>query len=241
MIVEILAQKYKCGCNRGMTAIEYPSLLGKLNAIIEWDYCKFPPKAGGKEDSPEAEDREFLGEDPELKPGNCFLYRGQVIAVDSNEKLVLVVSETGHGALQRIWDEDIKPELEMMFYTAEVSDVKWEATNTIPSEFSETWRVPYYIYKIWKEHFVKGRGFLETGLCIKTVMESENFIYPIELYLMDWSVRYNPSILDEEEVEVAVNDLLSWFYNNYQRIKPIEEPESKEEDEEEGCTCCSMP
>lgn len=245
MIVTILSQMYKCGCNRGIAAIEKPSLLPKLNAIIEWDLCEFPTKiekikkkvmVRNEEDTQdieqeieeekEVEDREFLGQDPELKPGNCFLFNGQVIAVDSIDRLVLVVSETGYGALDRIWEENIKTELDLKFNDYEINDVKWEVPTNLEEtlkEFDETYKVPYNIYKVWKDRFVEGRGFLKSGLAIKVTLDSDDFIFPIDLMFMDWSVKYKTSQLEEDMVDMAVKECISWFCDNYQRIKPIEE------------------
>lgn len=248
MIITVLGQKYKCGCNRGMTALEKPSLLPKLNSIIEWDLCEFPTKLeekeivtssdGGKDDIKtksmvEVEDRNFLGDDPELKPGNCFLFEGQVIAVDSNDRLVLLVSETGHGALDRIYEETIKPEIELTFNGFEDTNAKWEVPNDSTDflkQFDGEYKVPYHLYKIFKDHFVEGRGFLKTGMVIKATMESDNFVFPIDFCLTDWKIKYKTSQLEEDEIESAVIELLSWFYSNYPRIsapkKKSETPEN---------------
>lgn len=42
MIIEVLAQKYRCGCEKGMADLVIPGILVKLNAVIEWDFCRFP-------------------------------------------------------------------------------------------------------------------------------------------------------------------------------------------------------
>ena len=167
MIITVLSQIYKCGCNRGITAIEKSSLLPKLNAIIEWDLCEFPTKLEkkveketdeeGKEIEVEKEvevgDRNFLGEnEPELKPGNCFLLNGQVIAVDSVDRLVLIVSETGAGALNRLWKECIEPEIDLVFNSYDTEKVDWkvveENQNVVENEYDQTCKVTSNIYKI---------------------------------------------------------------------------------------------
>lgn len=246
MIITVLSQIYKCGCNRGITAIEKSSLLPKLNAIIEWDLCEFPTKLEkkveketdeeGKEIEVEKEvevgDRNFLGEnEPELKPGNCFLLNGQVIAVDSVDRLVLIVSETGAGALNRLWKECIEPEIDLVFNSYDTEKVDWkvveENQNVVENEYDQTYKVPYNLYKIWKDHFVEGRGFLKRGLMIEAKMESDNFIFPIDFLLEDWSIKYKSLQLEEDEVEYAVKECLCWFYNKYPRIKPA--PEAKTE------------
>lgn len=41
MIIEVLAQKYRCGCEKGMADLVIPGILVKLNAVIEWDFADF--------------------------------------------------------------------------------------------------------------------------------------------------------------------------------------------------------
>lgn len=254
MVIEVLSQKYLCDCNKGIYKLQKPGILGKLNAIIEWDFCKFPRKerddseltsdelalkeklnnisnipedeanellsdALNLENTFTVEDRSFLGDDPELKPGNCFLFRGQVIAVNDNDSLVLVVSETGALALDRIWAEHIEPELKLMFNTYETGSVTHEPVdiNNIPENL-ETYNAPYSLYKIWKDKYVKGRGYLEKGMCIKTVIESDTTFFPVTLYLLDWTVKYNPEEIEEDQIETVVHELLSWFYEKYPRL-----------------------
>lgn len=241
MIIEVLSQKYRCGCERGMAEFVLPEILIKLNSIIEWDFCRFPEEIVQEKADPtdensqvverKIEKRNFLGDDPELKPGNCFLYKGQVIAVDSEDRLILIVSETGYGALDRIYEENLKTEFEMMFNEFNVEDVKWEVEESgiIPDEFDEVYQVPYNYYNIWKERFVAGRGFISPGLCLKVTMESDTFWGPLDFYMLDWSVRYKSSQLEPDEVEYAVKELLSWFYDHYKRIKALERQTEKED------------
>lgn len=241
MIIEVLSQKYRCGCERGMAEFVLPGILIKLNSIIEWDFCRFPEEIVQEKADPtdensqvverKIEKRNFLGDDPELKPGNCFLYKGQVIAVDSEDRLILIVSETGYGALDRIYEENLKTEFEMMFNEFNVEDVKWEVEESgiIPDEFDEVYQVPYNYYNIWKERFVAGRGFIPPGLCLKVTMESDTFWGPLDFYMLDWSVRYKSSQLEPDEVEYAVKELLSWFYDHYKRIKALERQTEKED------------
>lgn len=241
MIIEVLSQKYRCGCERGMAEFVLPGILIKLNSIIEWDFCRFPEEIVQEKADPtdensqvverKIEKRNFLGDDPELKPGNCFLYKGQVIAVDSEDRLILIVSETGYGALDRIYEENLKTEFEMMFNEFNVEDVKWEVEESgiIPDEFDEVYQVPYNYYNIWKERFVAGRGFISPGLCLKVTMESDTFWGSLDFYMLDWSVRYKSSQLEPDEVEYAVKELLSWFYDHYKRIKALERQTEKED------------
>ena len=237
MIIEVLSQKYNCGCNKGMTAIEKPNLLSRLNMVIEWDFCRFPEKVVKEKSDPNnpdseeieklVENREFLGAEPELKPGNVFLYKGQVIAVDSEDRLVLIVSETGYGALERIYEDDFKVEFELIFNDYSVNDVTWKVVEdgVISNDYDITHPVPYNLYNIWKERFIAGRGFLEHGLCIETTIDSDDFVFPIDVIMTDWDVRFKSTQIDEEDTELmdlVTKEILSWFYENYKRVKVLE-------------------
>lgn len=171
MIINVLDQMYKVGCGRGINGLEKPDLLNKLNAIIDWTKSEFPPKQVGEEEKQVTdmegniitetvpilkENRDFLGDDPELKPGNCFEYRGQIIAIDDPNTLVLIVSETGPFALERLWDEVISPEIELMYNDYPINSVNIEDVpeNSIPENFEEG-RIDWKYWRIWKDIFTK--------------------------------------------------------------------------------------
>ena len=241
MIIEVLSGKYECNSEVGITKIKKPLLLLKLNSIIEWEFCKFPvektkienPNKLKDDDQDyiivEEEKRDFLGEDPELKPGNKFCINGQIIAVNSEDELVLLFSNTGYMALDRIYDEIFKTEFDLMFGGTKVISVDWKVNDTgeIPEEFDEEYYPPYCQYSIWKDRFLSGRGFVEKGLSINVRLDSENFIFPVDLIMKDWSVKYKSSQFIEDEeignefIQLAVTDTLAWFYLNYPRVKPI--------------------
>jgi len=228
MIIQVLDQKYKCGCEKGMAKLEKPSLLSKLNLIIEWDLCSFPKKKIGKHteqvdeldenDQPTGnkiektvddfgEDREYLGKSPELKPGDCFLYNGQVIAIDNPNTMILVVSETGFRALERIWEETIVPEIEFLFNQSEVSDddeIKYEVEekNSLPGNFEHR-NLRYAYWKIWKERFWTKIIQDQKDKVIRCEVSSEDYIYPITVYLDEWKMYYSPDELEPEMVEEA--------------------------------------
>lgn len=251
MIIEVLSQKYKCGCERGLSELKIPGILNNLNAVIEWDFCRFPLERKELDETEEVvvgqdddgndikesrkkvvefENKEFLGEDPELKPGNVFLYKGQVIAVDSPDRLILVVSETGFNSLERIYNENMKTEFDLLFNDYQIDSVKYEVIEDgiVPDEFDVTYHVPYSLYNIWKERFLTGRGFLEKGLCLKVIMIADDFFFPVEFIMTDWNVRCKSSQFeegDEEMIGFAVKELLSWFYENYRRVKPLDRKE----------------
>lgn len=259
MVIEVLAQKYKCGCNRGLAKFKEPDLLSKLNIIIEWDLCKFPSKTeevdgdvevdvldengnptGEKKKEKvekEVEDCNFLGDDPELVPGNMFLLDGQVIAVDSENTLVLVLSQTGYMSLQRVWDDLIKPEIELVYNDYPVNNVTWKCLDSFNEDYNIEARIPFKLYSQWTSHFVDGRTDLKRDqdgkLNIECVLDSDDFLFPIHLILTDHTAFVKDVEFDEEdgeEMSRAVVETLAWFVENYPRsINPLEVEKQKQE------------
>lgn len=181
MVIEILSQKYKCDCGRGLAKYEETDLLDKLNYLIEWDFAQYPivkdkhievdiPEVdeNGKETGNMLkekvgmdivkEDKDFLKGEQELKPGNCFLLDGQIIAIDSPDRIVLVLSKTGRGSLDRIVEERIDPEYKMV-YGNEDAKIEWEAltSDSYKTEYDGICSIPFPEYRIWRDRFVKGR------------------------------------------------------------------------------------
>lgn len=203
MIVNLHNYSYKVGSQRGITSFEDPEIVKKLNSIIEWDKCVFPPdlsqppsrkicpikdsgelrsvydmiqqarsmkldndaidtliipkvleqykQVNGKdllirrtqdgswweaEQDVYPENREYLGTPPSLKPGNCFEFDGNLIAVDKNEKgeerLILYSSDTGPGALVRIVNEIIEVEYSIFIPTDEFFELRITKDEIVP-------------------------------------------------------------------------------------------------------------
>ena len=252
MVITVLDQKYKCGCNRGINAIEKDFILIHLNSIIEWKFCTFPqrlkegaePDEEGKyKDEDIYEDREFLGADPELKPGDCFLYSGQVIAVDSENRLILIVSETGPKALNRIWEEAIEPEFDMMFGNYLVNRVDYKQINPtlIPTNYEGVQSVPYPIVKIWDEHFIQGRFQQEKELSVELNVDSDEILWPITIYATrtkgTWLFRYNEEDIvadNEDDVKRVILSIVSWFYQHKPRKEYIDKDKLRQEAQEKA-------
>lgn len=216
MIITILRNKYRIGSNKGMTYIDIPDLLFKVNTIIDWDLCTFPPKP----DNMEEQDREFLGKDPELKVGDMFIIgSGQVCAFENENRLILCISESGYGALQRIYDEQISVEFD---YKMNYIGTKVEFNNIqpdqIPKDNVDIYNVPYSTMIMFKERFLMGRP--EYTPFLEVTMETDNFFMPIHLYISDWKILFDQSsCLPEEAFEETTKELMSWFYNNYPALK----------------------
>jgi hypothetical protein len=222
MVIEKLTQKYKCGCGRGMAKLEIPGILGNLNTIIEWENSTLPEGDTAQE----------------LVPGDCFLENAnsQVIAVDGPDVLVLVLSETGPGALQRIWDEKIKVEFDMLFGTLEPeTEISWRAIHELPKDQGtlETYTPPFPVYKLWKDRFVAGRGFVPEFV-IETEYKGDLFFFdPVTVWMTPWTIKYNPSTVPSEMIETVASEILQWFY----RVEPrVYNPHRKDERDEAEST-----
>lgn len=226
MIISISNQKYKCGCNIGMSKLEKQNVLSKLNTIIEWDVINKDVKEGKDKIT-------------ELKPGDCFLFDGQIIAVDSKDCLVLLFSETGFNSLERIYNDVIILEFNLLSGINGTEEVTWESIKDedekkkLLEEFDGEYQVPYNIYKEFRDHFIARRGFTneEGDFCIKAQITSDLIIIPVDILLLKWKIKYKSSQSEERDIKFIVNSALSWFYNNYKRVIP-KEPEEKEEEEE---------
>lgn len=244
MIIELTAQKYKVGCGKGLDMYEEPNLLDKLNYIIEWDFCKMPVSLV------ETVEQEVDGEKlkinvyeedknrvTELKVGDTFLFNGQVFAIDSEERIVLVVSGTGRGALGRFIEEVFHPEYKMMYGNRDV-DVDWELHDEDRGEFDTSLSVPYIDYRIWRDRFVAGREDLvkrkkDNAIQVKATVKVEGFLLPIEIILGDWEAYYRSDEFDEEDremLEEVVRYTLANFVRKYERlVNPIKPTLPKDE------------
>lgn len=233
MKIDILEQKYKVGCGRGINYIDKPGLLTKLNMIIEWPKCNFPKEFDHDEERETGEvddegkpitqvvhifkeNRNFLGDEPELQPGNCFKLDGQLIAVDGPNRLVLMVSETGGLALQRLWEEKIAPEIEMTFNDYDTDDVEMSDVdlNDIPDGL-ESGKVEWRYWNLWRRQFTK---IEKQRITIpEAAVNDLNAPDEIKKILKD-AAKNGTKIIgsgcgeidlgdnDEEEIEVEVND-----------------------------------
>jgi len=231
MVIEISNATYRKGWGQRLDSVSIPGLLAKLNALIEWDHCLFPPKVKEGTENEWEEDRKFLGDEPELRVGLAFKYGNQLLAFEDENTLVLVMSETGIGGLQRVWKEKIVPEINIVFNSDTPEDLQLEKVDAseVPDEW-ETHKIPYEVMKLLRDKMMPGREdlFEKKHMCVKTTMKSSTIVFPIHLYLVDWGFRYDPNELDEDELEFVEKELVAGLYEKYPRIKmSTEDPYEK--------------
>jgi len=225
MIITILADKYRHDNTRYMAVLERPGILNDLNKIIEWDYCVWPIKI--LEDNTVISLTDFLGTPPELKPGNMFSYNiGQIIGIDSPDKLILCISETGPKALNRIDEEIIQREVKLLENQNNI-DITFEVVDEkdIPSNYKEEF-IPYYLNRIFKEKFLANR--YEDNVTLKINIKTDYFIFSsgITVYIHNSKMFFDDmDINDSDQAKTVIDDVMSWFYKKYERVRKTESEE----------------
>ena len=102
-------------------------------------------------------------------------------------------------ALTRIWEEQIKPEIELFFNSNTTSSqIEIEDIDTIfiPADFTASHQIPSYLYKLWRDRCLYGRDWLKENHCLKIVNQSEFTIFPVTYYLTGYRILFNPQDLE---------------------------------------------
>lgn len=219
MLIQFLNQKYAPGHSNDRPTLTKPNLITCLNLIIEWDYVKLP------------EDHE-----PLLQPGDVFTYGSskQIIAVDSDETLVLILSETGPLALERLWADHWEPELNFLDAPSLGGDpeVSWNAVSEVPSGATETFTLDYGLYRAFKERLITGRGFINDWTIEVTYKNPKAWVIePKSFYLTKIGIKYNPNEIEDDLKEYFFFQSLREIWDDTERILPPEPEEKKEEED----------
>ena len=192
MIIEKLSSKYKVGCGRGI-GIDIPDLVFKLNLIIDKKNSAWPEEDG----------------EHELAEGDVFVIDGQVFAVDK-DRLVLVISETGPKAHERILKEVIEPEFEFSCFEDPDNDYAWEITKETTGLTEYT--PPYSWMKIWQEKFLRDQNFTKE-IKIKATITDSMLGLSRSMVLSGFKIYYSEADFTEDERDYFLKKLMSWFYS----------------------------
>lgn len=207
--------------------IKSPGILAKLNSIIDWSKSNFPVKLKDGVDvenqeevtKPEnwIQDSEFLGAEPELKPGDMFKWDSSLYLVNSEDSIILTVSETGILAYERLKDA-IESEYELRFCWDILDNFKPEFTSDSPNlEKLVKMKVPSLYMSILRdklgeeiEKHITSEPFCKIEL--KNVIEDYDF--PINLYTNKFSIFYDEDEMNEHSSNLFFKSLLSWCLVN---------------------------
>lgn len=204
MIITILPQKYDCDCNKGITIESTPNLVKKLNKIIQWDKVTWPEKEEGKPD------KEFLGIQPNLKPGDMLLWDGNILAIKDENSVVLIVTETGPYSVKRfvelVNNENSIETLNNNSTELVVEELDWD--NNPPQNYIEL-RVGYSKYRIFKEGCNNPEILKKNKLKIKNT--SLPIILPTTLYVDGQGIKYNPEEINSNTILDVALLLYNWI------------------------------
>lgn len=210
MIITKLSQKYNCGCGKGMMSWEKPGILNALNMILEWDLC-----VDNSEDNRD-----------HLLPGDVFEFTGitgtkNIVAVDSSDVLVLIISETGPLWIERFINDHIWPEYELMYDSGDVISLDMTRIDSLPSQNLESLALEGIGWD--KMNIIKDRILMRSEHKKEFIYEINlshefNFGIPIKIWLTKNSWRYDPDEVDGEMLSGMAEDVMKYIYQTYPRI-----------------------
>jgi len=224
MIITKLEQKYRIGCGRGMSALKENNLHFIINSIIDWENSIFEKTSDDKTSV----------DDHYLQEGDCFCLGTDpekarvILAMDSDDQVVCILNDTGPYALQRIYEEKIRPEYELQKWHYDKVDVRsWEPLNTNtdfpdPDTLQEI-KIDKPKYKLWRERFERNRGnckFPEAFLKLQ-VISDDTLGMEIPMYWTKYGVfveKTNMFLDVPGFMEDLVGLTMTWMYNEIPEI-----------------------
>lgn len=245
MIITKLNQKYSLGCGKGISAIKEPGLHFMINCIIDWELSGIITSDGELKGPGEPKNIE----DCFLDPGDCFCLgikddgTRMVLAMDKDNQVVCIVNDTGVLALRRVFEEQIKPEFELVKgdYSG-IDELTWVSKNMAtdyPTVDMRALDISKSKYRLWRKRFEEGRGDIKfpEGFLIVSVRGDNTMGQDVKLYFDKYTIRVPedgslfleiPGLLEE-----ISNQALAWMYNEIPVCKPVA-PAPIENKEKEG-------
>lgn len=234
MIIRVLDQKYKIGCNKGISSVQETNILEKLNKIIEWDFVRWPEQVDKEGNTTIKND--FLGIPPELKPGNVFYFDSSVFAIDSPDKLVCILTETGPKTIKRVVEETILPEYDCFNYSDNTKIlsheiIKNDTTIRTKKEYISSWKYS----KQLRDKIIFGRFDLDINDWLKVNINCDELIDEAEVWISHMgSVYVNPVTSEFIVKEKFIQSLIKALNNKWTRAKYVDELEEKQRKEKES-------
>ena len=201
MIIEVTSSTYRKGYGMRLDEVKESGLLEKLNGIVDWNQSSMPPVSADPNDDNWVENREFLGTPPQLKVGTGFKVGNQLLAIEDEDTVVLVMSETGVFGLQRIWRDKISKEISIKEgrNLPEFSEYSVVDIMEIPSNTKKC-SIPYDITRLlFFERIIPHRPEMEglshspAAVCLKASITFSFSVFPAEVYITSTgNIYYNP-------------------------------------------------
>ena len=213
MIINRLSQKYKCGCERGISDYKRSNILAFLNSIVEW-----PWSADHNPDSPKEN----------LIPGDVIEFQSvtgtkTICAIDSEDRFIQIISETGPLAVKRFCEEFIIPEYELSTQnTSGLVSVNWELVedeSILQNSNLEIFNFPDYIkFRIIQDRIIpnniKNRRFIYRFKFSHDLMfgiESEILVTNQCIYYLE------DNLINPDSLANCWEDILGYLYQHVDR------------------------
>lgn len=206
MIIKRLSQTYRCGCERGQSEFKKSNLLTLLNGIIEWDWSNNWNKTSPPE---------------ELVPGDVIEFHSisgtqMICAIDSEDRLVQIISETGPLALKRVCEETVIPEVELLYQSlSSIMSTEIELMNSgsdfsIPVDYEEIMFPDYNKWKIVQDRlYPKNQG----NIYKITFSHDLTLGMPCEILIDSRRIYYDPNeVINPECIPECWEDILGYLY-----------------------------
>jgi len=196
MIIQVLPQKYLCNCNKGISKESNPDLLIKLNKVIQWD----------------KKEEEDTSQPQQLKPGDTIYWNNNVIAINSEDSVVLIVTESGPGSIKRFVDY-VNEEYKFLklgeeyLSNLEVTELDWSH----PTDDLQTNRISYSKLESIKNRCNDPKDVQERNLVITS---SPFTLFPSRVMISGQNSYYDPEYVDPSIAPRLIDILYFWITKN---------------------------
>lgn len=204
MIIKRLSQTYRCGCEKGQSDFKKSNLLTLLNGIVEWDWSGNWNKTSPSD---------------ELVPGDVIEFYStsgtkMICAVDSEDRLIQILSETGPLALKRVCEEAVIPEIDLLYQNlSSIFSVDIEVLEpgfSIPVNYEDLIFPDYNKWKIIQDRlYPKNQG----NIYKITFSHDLTLGLPCEMLIDSRRIYYDPDgIINSECIQECWDDILGYLY-----------------------------
>lgn len=173
--------------------IDIPNLEFKLNSILNKEGSTWPSNV----------------ERRELKEGDVILVEGTLFGI-GHDKLYKLITESGPLSWNRIYEEIISKELDLLNFVDEDYEYSWGKLENLPSENLKSITPDYYLIKLIHEKFWEKHGFDENTVVMVDIVD----FYTRSLYFNGWKVYYSEEDFTEREAEFFIDKSIRYLYND---------------------------
>lgn len=204
MIIKRLSQTYRCGCEKGQSDFKKSNILTLLNGIVEWDWSGNWNKTSPSD---------------ELVPGDVIEFYStsgtkMICAIDSEDRLIQILSETGPLALKRVCEEAVIPEIDLLYQNlSSIFSVDIEVLEpgfSIPVNHEDLIFPDFNKWKIIQDRlYPKNQG----NIYKITFSHDLTLGLPCEILISSRRIYYDPDgVITDECIQECWDDILGYLY-----------------------------